>query len=159
MATAGFIMGLIGIILQILPVIFVTGSLIAFNIMKNGEKNQVEIIDPNSPYIGKQLEYSWYTGIGSLTTRIKDHNYSVTVDMILGYDLYNTVATSEMESKQYELRDFVKIYFSEKNTSELQPENEERLKQEIRDILNTRFLETARIRIILFNKLDVFEVY
>jgi flagellar FliL protein len=53
----------------------------------------------------------------------------------------------------------VRSYFSGKYQADLQPEHEARLKQDIREILNTRFLDKARIRIVLFNKLDVMEVY
>jgi flagellar FliL protein len=114
-----------------------------------------------SPYIGRRPEYSYYDMIGSITTRTRDYpvGSSVTVEMIIGYDLNDQAASSELISRRYELRDFVRRYFSGKNSAELAPEREEELKKEIREMLNTRFLDTARARIILFNRLDVTEMY
>ena len=142
-------------------IFIVTVSVITYNVMNKGGKSQTTISDPSSPYIGKRPEYAYYTMIGSVTTKTKDHPTpsSVTVDMIIGYDLNDQAAASELISRQYELRDFVRRYFTGKFAADLTPEREEELKKEIREQLNTRFLDTARARIILFNKLDVMEVY
>jgi flagellar FliL protein len=97
--------------------------------------------------------------IGDVTVRTKDvKNYSVTVDMILGYDTNDNAAQSELISRQYELRDFVRSYFTGKFAEELAPENEMRLKNDIKEMLNTRFLDKAKVRIVLFNKLDIMEM-
>jgi flagellar FliL protein len=102
-----------------------------------------------------------YTNIGRITTKTKDTdaNYTVTVEMNLGYDLEDAMASSELSSRQYELRDFVRSYFTGKYAEELKPENEAKLKQDIKEILNTRFLDTAKVRIVLFDKLDVMEAF
>jgi flagellar FliL protein len=141
-------------------IFIVTVAVITFNIMNKGGKAQTNAADPTSPYVGKRPEYAMYTLIGPVTTRTKDvTDFSVTVDMIIGYDQNDNAAQTELTQRQYELRDFVRSYFTGKYAAELQPENEARLKQEIREILNTRFLDTAKARIILFNKLDVMAVY
>ncbi|MDR2607905.1 MAG: flagellar basal body-associated FliL family protein [Treponema sp.] len=142
-------------------VFIVTVSVITYKIMSGGGKSQTVVTDPTSPYVGKRPEYAAYTLIGSVNTRTRDvtTGYSVTVDMIIQYDLNDTAAQTELTSRQYELRDFVRSYFSSKYAEELKPENESRLKQDIKEILNTRFLDTAKVRNILFNKLDVMEMY
>jgi len=141
-------------------VFIVTVAVITFNIMNKGGKTQTVVTDPTSPYVGTRPNYTIYSGIGSITTKTRDSvNYSVTVVMNLGYDQDDLTASSELSSRQYELRDFVRNYFTGKYAAELQPENEARLKQDIKEILNTRFLDTARIRLVLFDKLDVMEVY
>jgi flagellar FliL protein len=140
-------------------VFIVTVVFFAVKIINGGGKAQTST-DPASPYVGKRPEYAAFTLIGTVTTRTKDTaNYSVTVEMIIQYDLNNNAAQTELTSRQYELRDFVRSYFSAKYAAELQPEGEAKLKQEIREILNTRFLDTAKVRNILFNKLDVMESY
>jgi flagellar FliL protein len=137
-----------------------TVSAITYRIMSGGGKTQTVVTDPTSPYVGKRPNYSWYTGIGSITTKTRDtKNYSVTVVMNLGYDQDDLTAYSELSQRQYELRDFVRTYFTGKSAAELEPENEARLKQDIKEILNTRFLDSAKIRLILFDKLDVMEVF
>ncbi|MDR1837156.1 MAG: flagellar basal body protein FliL [Treponema sp.] len=142
-------------------IFIVTVSVITYNIMNRGGKNQTVISDPLSPYIGKRPEYNFYDQIGSITTRTRDYapSSSVTVEMIIGYDMNDQEASSELASRRYELRDFVRRYFTGKYANELAPEREEELKKDILEQLNTRFLDTARARIILFNRLDVAESY
>jgi len=142
-------------------IFIVTVSVITYSLMSKGGKSQTVVADPTSPYMGKRPYYTYYTNIGSVTTRTKDidKSYTVTVVMNLGYDQEDLAASSELSQRQYELRDFVRNYFTGKYAEELQPENEARLKQDIREILNTRFLDTAKIRIILFDRLDVMEVF
>ena len=142
-------------------IFIVTVSVITYNIMNKGGKNQTVLSDPSSPYVGERPVYAMYTQIGSITTKTKDPapGSSVTVEMIIGYDMNDNAASAELISRQYELRDFIRRYFTGKTAAELAPEREEELKKEIREQLNTRFLDTARARIILFNKLDVMESY
>ena len=141
-------------------VFIVTISVITYNIMNKGGRSQTNLSDPSSPYMGKRPEYAMYTLIGSVTTNTKDVvRTSVTVDMIIGYDLNDQAGATELTSRQYELRDFVRRFFTGKYAADLVPEKEEELKREIREQLNTRFLDTARARIILFNRLDVMEVF
>ncbi|MDR0495132.1 MAG: flagellar basal body-associated FliL family protein [Treponema sp.] len=134
-----------------------TVAVITYNIMNKGGKTQTVVMDPQSPYLGKRPNYAMYTNIGSITTRTRDSDtsYTVTVVMNLGYDLDDATASSELSSRQYELRDFVRNYFTTKYADELK--DEARLKQDIREILNTRFLDTAKIRIVLFDKFDIME--
>jgi flagellar FliL protein len=141
-------------------IFIVTVAVITVKIMGGGGKSQTSTADPSSPYVGRRPEYAAFTLIGPVTTRTKDTaNFSVTVDMIIQYDLNDNAAQTELTGRQYELRDFVRSYFSAKYAAELQPEGELKLKQEIRDILNTRLLDTAKARNILFNRLDVMEAY
>jgi len=142
-------------------IFIVTVSVITYNIMNRGGKSQTVLADPSSPYVGKRPEYAMYTLLGSITTRTKDYptSSSVTVEMIIGYDMDDPAAASELTGRQYELRDFVRRYFTGKYAAELAPEREEELKKDIREQLNTRFLDTARARIILFNRLDIMDMY
>jgi flagellar FliL protein len=142
-------------------IFIVTVSVITYNIMNKGGKSRTVVSDPSSPYIGKRPEYAMYTLIGSVSPKTKDPapGSSVTVEMIIGYDLNDQAASVELISRQYELRDFVRRFFTGKYAAELVPEREEELKKEIREQLNTRFLDTAKARIILYNKLDVMESY
>jgi len=142
-------------------IFIVTVSAITYKIMNSGGKSQTVVADPASPYIGKRPLYAYYTGIGSITTKTRDTNgsYTVAVTMNIGYDQEDLAASSELSSRQYELKDFVRSYFTGKYAEELRPENEARLKQDIKEILNTRFLDTGKVRIIVFDKLDVMETF
>ena len=140
-------------------VFIVTVSIITYKIMSKGGKSQTAIAEPASPWVGKRPEYQMFTAINSVRTRTKDSTpYSVVVNMVIGYDMNDKNAQTELTSRLHELRDFVRVFFSGKYAAELQPENEARLKQEILEQLNTRYLDTSRARIILFEQLDVMEM-
>jgi flagellar basal body-associated protein FliL len=83
--------------------------------------------------------------------------HTVTVVMNLGFDLGDQATSSELFSRQHELRDFTRRYFASRVASDLTPENEGRLRREIMDTLNTRYLNNARVRSITFQRLDVME--
>ncbi|MDR2759675.1 MAG: flagellar basal body protein FliL [Spirochaetaceae bacterium] len=140
-------------------IFIVTVVVITVNILGGGGKSQTVVADPTSPYIGKRPEYTMFTAIGVVRTRTRDLTpNAVVIDMVIGYDLNNNAAATELTSRLYELRDFVRSFFSSKYAVELQPENETQLKQEIIEYLNTRVLDTAKARMILFNQLDVMEM-
>jgi flagellar FliL protein len=140
-------------------VFIVTVSVITFNIMNRGGRSQTVVSDPMSPYLGRRPEFAFFDGLGVITTRTRDFPVSstVTVDMIIGFDLNDQAASMELIGRRHEIRDFIRRYFTSKYASELVPEREDEIKREIREQLNTRFLDTARARIILFNRLDVME--
>ena len=141
-------------------IFIVTVAVITYNIMNRGGKNQTAIADPASPYRPERQEYTIFASIGSVRTRTKDtsSSYAVIVDMVIGYDLNDKKAQSELTSRQYELRDFVRSYFSGKYHMELLPENETRLKKEIVEYINQRILAKSKIRDVFFNQLDVTEM-
>ena len=136
-------------------IFIVTVSVITYNILNKGGQSQT-IIPANSPFVGARPQYSVFTSIGLVRTSTRDPvPFSVVVDMVVGYDLNDNSASTEMTGRLYELRDFVRSYFRGKTADDLKPENEARIKQEIIELLNTKVLNSARARIILFNQLDV----
>jgi len=136
-------------------IFIVTVSVITYNVLNKSGSSQT-VIPANSPFVGARPQYSVFTSIGTIRTSTKDTiPYTVVVDMIVGYDLNDNAASTEMTGRLYELRDFVRTFFRSKMADELKPENEPRLKQEIVELLNTKVLNSARARIILFNQLDV----
>lgn len=139
-------------------VFIVTVSVITFRILSGSGKAQT-VQAATELYQPKRPEYSWFTTIGVVRTRTKDPTpYSVVVNMVLGYDMNDKVAQTEMTNRLYELKDFVRAFFSNKTAAELKPENEAQLKLEIRELLNTRLLQNSKVREILFQQLDVVEM-
>jgi flagellar FliL protein len=138
-------------------IFIVTVAVITYKILSSRGESQT-VIDPTSEYIGTRPQYSTFTLIGSLNTRTRDQTHTVVVDMLIEYDLNNNAAATELTVRVNQLRDFTRNYFASKYHTELEPENEVKLKQEIRELLNTRYLDTAKVRSILFNKLDVMEL-
>ena len=136
-------------------IFIVTVSVITYNILNKGGQSQT-VIPSASPFVGSRPQYQMFTSIGLIRTSTRDVlPYSVVVDMVIGYDLNDNTAQAELGGRLYELRDFIRLFFKSKMADELRPENEARIKQEILEQLNTKVLNSARARIILFNQLDV----
>ncbi|GHU81182.1 flagellar basal body protein FliL [Spirochaetia bacterium] len=138
-------------------IFIVTVAVITFNILNNRGDSQT-VISETSPYIGARPQYSTFALIGQVSTRTRDQAHTVVVDMIIGYPLNDNASQTELIARVVELQDFTRNYFSGKYAEELQPENEPRLKQEIRELLNTRYLEIAKVREIYFKKFDLMEM-
>jgi flagellar FliL protein len=138
-------------------IFIVTVAVITYKILNSRGESQT-VLDPTSEYIGTRLQYSTFSLIGQLNARTRDETHTVVVDMLIEYDLNSNAAATELTARVNQLRDFTRHYFASKYFNELAPENEDALKQEIREILNTRYLDTAKVRGILFNKLDVMEL-
>jgi flagellar FliL protein len=83
--------------------------------------------------------------------------YSVVVEIVLGYDLNNATAATELTSRLVELQDFVRNYFSSKYNADLQPDKEEQLKHDLIEKLNRR-LNTAKVRAVFFKQLSTMEM-
>jgi flagellar FliL protein len=152
-AVAGLITGVVlFIILLFLTPIITT----AINISEN---NRTSNITSSDTYVGEDSQYSFFTNIGQIRTNTKDAVPGmVVVDMVIGYDSNDNSATREINGRLYELRDFVRTFFRSKTALELKPENEAVLKQEIIELLNTQIFSTAKIRMIIFNQLDVIDM-
>jgi len=102
--------------------------------------------------------YSFFTEVGNIRTITKD-NLIVEVIVIIGYAPDDFVVSSELSTRKDELNDFLIYYFKNKNASELFPENENELRMDILKSINNGFLENGRIRLILFDKLDLMFPY
>ncbi|HON12635.1 MAG TPA: flagellar basal body-associated FliL family protein [Treponema sp.] len=140
-------------------IFIVTVSVITYRVMVGSGKPQTVATSGTDPYLGKKPQLSWFTTIGVIRTRTKDSTpYSVVVNVIIGYDLNDKNAQTELTNRLYELKDFVRNFFSNKTAAELRPENEQNLKIQIRTELNERILQDAKAREILFQQLDVVEM-
>jgi flagellar FliL protein len=140
-------------------VFIATVSIFTYNILSKGGKGQTAAAEPASAYTGARPQYQIFSSLNAVRTRTKDVTpYSVVVDMVIGYDMNDKNAQAELTVRMYELQDFVRSFFSGKYASELQPENEARLKQEILEAINTRILDSSTVKIILFRQLDVMEM-
>ncbi|QQO08250.1 flagellar basal body-associated FliL family protein [Breznakiella homolactica] len=139
-------------------IFIVTVAVITFNILNRGGRSQT-VVSETDPYVGRRPQYSMFTAVGVVRTRTNDPTpYSVVVNMVLGYDMNDKNAQTELTNRLYELRDFTRSFFNSKSAADLQPENEARLKQEIMEALNTRILEKAKIRMVVFTQLDIMEM-
>ena len=139
-------------------IFIVTVSVITYNILNKGGQSQT-VIPVNSPFVGSRPTYQYFTLIGQVRTNTSDPvPWSVVVNMQLGHDENDNATATELTSRLHELQDFVRVFFKSKMARELRPENEPRLKQEIMEQINTRILNTSRVRIVTFTQLEVMQM-
>ena len=139
-------------------IFIVTVSVITFNILNRGGRTQT-ILPSNNPFVGAQPMLTYFNLIGPIRTTTRDPiPWSVVVDIQIGYDLDSNAALTELLARLPELQDFIRVYFRSKRADELGPENEPMLKQEILEQLNTRVLNTAKARRIIFRQLDLVQM-
>ncbi len=78
--------------------------------------------------------------------------------MFLGYKSDETATEAEIKSRSVEIKDYLRRYFRGKTKAELtNPNNEEKLKTEIRNSINDLILSSSKIRDVSFEQLDVIE--
>jgi flagellar basal body-associated protein FliL len=108
------------------------------------------------PYNPAAREYSYYDEIGQIITKTNDdEDYAVIVEMFLGYLSEDQDAQEELAAKRRILRNFCRTYFSTKSRTDLFPGNEDAIKREIRELINSQYLDKGEIKMVLFNRLDV----
>ncbi|MDR0643628.1 MAG: flagellar basal body-associated FliL family protein [Treponema sp.] len=138
-------------------VLVITICVITYRILNQSGKSQTTVPE-NEAYVGTRPTYSYFSALPVIRTNTKDTPpYSVIVEMVLGYDLNNATAATELTSRLVELQDFIRNYFSNKFNADLQPDKEEMLKNDLMEKMN-RLLNTAKIRAIYFRQLSTMEM-
>jgi flagellar FliL protein len=138
-------------------ILIVTVCIITFSIMNKGGKNQT-VVPQTDSYVATKPVYSVFTLLEEVSTRTRDTSpYTVVVKLNIGYDEGDNATASEFTQRRYVMQDFLRNYFARKYAEELKPENEARLKNEIKELLNTQVLDKARARIFLVDKMDLGE--
>lgn len=136
-------------------VLIVTVVIITMNVM-GGNKTRQTQVPISEEYKEYAEELDWYQSLGEIQTRTSDASHaSVLVNIFLGYEKEDKVASAEITAQKIPIRDFLRNYFADKSVEELSPKNEERLKIEIRNEINDRILNKSKIRKISFDKLQV----
>ena len=142
----------LGAIILIVVIVVVTMKIVGGN-------------NPNPPQLPISDEYTvqreildWYTSLGAIRTKTSDEiPASVIVDVALGYKKDDKATSTEIMQRTIELKDFLRRYFTEKTILELKPQNEQKLKIELRNSINDEILSNSKIKDISFLQLDVIE--
>jgi flagellar FliL protein len=139
-------------------ILIVTVAVITYSIMNKGGKNQT-LIPQSESYVAVKPIYSIFTLLDEISTRTRDAApYTVVVKINLGYDENDNASANEFTARRYVMQDFLRNYFARKYVEELKSENEARLKNEIKELLNTQVLDKARVRAVLFDTMDIIEM-
>lgn len=142
----------LGAIILIVVIVVVT-----YNIMSKNTPGTPSI-PISDEYVTQREILDWYTSLGAIRTKTSDDiSASVIVDIALGYKKDDKATSTEITQRNIELKDFLRRYFTEKTIAELKPQNEQKLKIELRNAINDEILSTSKIKDISFLQLDVLE--
>ncbi len=142
----------IGAIILIVTVVVLTMKIV------NSNSPTTSSIPVSQEYAGKREILSWYSSLGQIRAKTSDSiPASVLVDVVLGYKVDDKVTSTEITQRQIEIKDFLRRYFTEKTIQELKPQNEEKLRIEIRNSINDDILSNSKIKDVRFLTLEVIE--
>jgi flagellar protein FliL len=142
----------VGAVILIVVVVFVTIKLAGNN---TSSQTTVQV---SEEYKAQREILDWYTSLGVIRTKTSDDiPASVVVNIALGYKKEDKTAATEITERKIELTDFLRRYFTEKTIAELKPQNEEKLKIELRNAINDEILSNSKIRDVSFQQFDVVE--
>lgn len=156
---SGFILGILKWILIALGAVILIVVVVVITVRFVGNNTTRQVAIPTSDEYHVQREaLAWYSSLGPIRTRTSDDvPASVIANVYLGYTKEDKAAATELNERKVELVDYLRRYFTEKTIEELKPNNEARLKIELRNAINDEILSNSKIRDVSFQQLDVVE--
>src|SRR5574344_1885513 len=143
-------------IIGVVAVIFVVTVVLITEAIKDRNGKKQSTIAVSSEFTDKSEVYDYYRSLDQIKTQTCDPiPASVVVKVELGYEKDDKAASTEITQRTVKIIDFLRQYFSEKTAEELKPQNEEKLKIEIRDQINDDILSNSKIKEVLFTTKDV----
>ncbi len=155
---AGILKLLMWIGIALGAVIFVvTVVIVTVNIINRQGKPMTQVA-LGEEYQRATPEYEYFTTLGEIRTRTIDQEpSSIVVKINLGFEKGDKDTPTMLTARIHQMRDRLRLFFSSKQAMDLLPENENRLKEEIREQLNNMLAKPA-IKEVLFEKIDVIKM-
>ncbi|MEM9423987.1 MAG: flagellar basal body-associated FliL family protein [Spirochaetota bacterium] len=138
-------------------IIMVVVAYITFRILDSGDRN-AQLARVSNEFIVSNPIYTYYDQIPDLRTRTADASpRSVTVKIELGYDGEVFLNLSEeLTQRKPQLTDFFRKYFSSRTARELGGTNEDRVKEELKMMIN-ELLQNGKIEEVVFTDFQVLD--
>ena len=141
----------IAVIVLVVTVVLITMKVV----LKNQTGTQAETTISDN-YLQKRDILDWYKSLGAIKTRTSDEEAaSVVIDIALGYKKDDKKCSAEITQRTVELKDFLRNYFAQKSKTQLRPQDENKLKIEIRNAINDNILSDSKIKDVSFQQFDV----
>lgn len=155
---AGILKLLMWIGIALGAVIFiVTVVIVTVNVINKQGKPMTQVAIGES-YQRATPEYEYFTTLGEIRTRTIDAEpSSIVVKINLGFEKGDKDTPTMLTARIHQMRDKLRQYFSSQKAENLEPDNENMLKEEIREELNN-MLNKPAIKEVLFEKLDVIKM-
>jgi flagellar FliL protein len=136
-------------------ILIVTVVIVTMGVINKQGKPVANVTDSESFQAASPI-YAYVTTIGEIRTRTIDAEpASVVVKINLGFDSADKEGPTEITQRLYQIRDYLRGYFSNKKAEELAPQNEAALKMELKEGLNNLLKKNGAIKEVLFETLNV----
>lgn len=98
---------------------------------------------------------SYYDNFDDIRTRTADETpYTVIARVALGYEEGNKSIQGELVSRTALLQDLIRSYFTSRTAAQVQPKNEDIVKEELRERVNS-VMRTGKIQRVIFLEYNV----
>jgi flagellar FliL protein len=142
----------LGAVIFIVTVVVITLSIV------NKQGKPAETVQKSEEYQAATPKYQYVGTIGDIRTRTSDKEpYSVGVKIQLGLEEKDQETPVEINARMPQIRDYLRRFFTAKMADELTPENEDIIKDRIREELNGMLSKPA-IKEVLFDQLTVIKM-
>lgn len=108
-------------------------------------------------YSKKREVLNWYTSLGTIRAKSSDGN-TFLIEIVFGYKLGDENAEVEFAQRTIEIKEYLRNFMMKKTKNEiLNPKNEEKLSNEIKNGINQEILNQATIRDVRFLQKEITE--
>lgn len=137
-------------------IFIVTVVVITVNILDQGPDTG-SYPEASPEYTAKTPVYQYY-GIDQIRARTTDETpYTVLVNAKLGYEKNNKKIQSELINRKDQIIDLMRRFFSNYEASELEPEDEQQLKNKLKERINSIMSVSNAVKDIVFIEFNVIE--
>lgn len=141
---------LVGVIFIVTVVFF------SIRIMNRGDSGITNAVS-SEVLVAKTPTYSWFA-IEEIRSRTADSPPATAIVRVkLGYQENDREIQSELVKRQDQIFDLIRSYFSRKNKSELTPQAEGTIKQELRERINRLLTNRNAVKEVIFMEYNLYE--
>lgn len=145
------------VLVVIAVIVSVTISVFTFRLMNRGNRSG-SFAAVSDQYAAKPEPYTYFGLIPQIRTRTADKPaQSLIVKVDIGYDDADKQLATELVARTPFLTDLIRNFFSTKTASELTPDREAMVKNELKNRIND-FLKDGQIKDIIFTEFQIIEM-
>lgn len=134
----------LGAVIFIIVIVVVTVGIL------NRQAKPMTTVPTSEDYQRAAPIWATFTAIDQIvTSTIDEQPWAVMVKLSLAYDPTDKETQNELTSRKYQIQDALRNYFSTKTITQLMPDRESELKEEIREMLN-RMLSKPSLKDVYF---------
>ncbi|TFG83975.1 MAG: flagellar basal body protein FliL [Spirochaetales bacterium] len=134
----------LGAVIFIVVIVVVTVGIL------NQQAKPMTSVPSSEDYQASTPIYATFTNLDQISTNTIDNEpWAIIVQINLAYEAEDKTIQTELTSRRYQIQDDLRNFFSTKPISQLLPERERMLKEEIRERLN-RLLTKPAIKDVYF---------